>query len=482
MNKRIMRLVVALLISFLLTSLHPPSSALAVDPNLAAPENLKVTIIDRTLNLSWKYPKDTNPKIKGFQISISAKGWKNSRTLDTKSRSLKITTPRKAAEYKIRLTAITEKTTSLALNSIFNTKSNKQLNVIKFLPLSNMFMDSPGNWLQVTSSSGEFEVTSQTPAVCVVENLRVEPRSVGECILNATSGASRFFEAAKEITRTFLIADRPQGFQRTLIWEEEFEGRAGTSPNNESWTADVSDGCQDPYNNCGWGNNERQWYAKSSNTVDGSNMGVLNISAKKLTGATSLYCYYGPCEWRSGKITTYNKVGFTYGYLEARIKAPVGSGTWPAFWLLNTTIRSNPWPFSGEIDIWEYKGAFPKLTYSTVHYADNQGDHQYIGGVKDALVKLSNDFHVYGMHWQENEINFYIDDIFVHKVAKSDTGLNYWPFGKNAQGQDPVFYAVLNLAMGGNFGGPVDTKLTSAELKVDWVRYYSVNGQGRITK
>ncbi|MEY3407473.1 MAG: hypothetical protein RL038_534, partial [Actinomycetota bacterium] len=192
-------------------------------------------------------------------------------------------------------------------------------------------------------------------------------------------------------------------------------------------------------------------------------------------------CYYGKCEWRSGKITTYNKVAFTYGYMEARIKAPKGAGTWPAFWMLGTNIATVPWPRCGELDIWEYKGSQPQITYGTVHFANSGGGHTYLGGTKDALTDLSNDYHVYGMLWEEDQITFYINDTFVYSVNKSQSGLTHWPFGKNAQGQDPKFYAILNLAMGGHFGGAIDSRISNAEVKVDWVRYYSVDGVGKVT-
>jgi beta-glucanase (GH16 family) len=104
-----------------------------------------------------------------------------------------------------------------------------------------------------------------------------------------------------------------------------------------------------------------------------------------------------------------------------------------------------------------------------------------LGGTKDTLVDLSAAYHRYGVLWKPDEVTFFIDDNLVYKARKSDSGMAVWPFGPNAQGKDQDFYLILNLAMGGNFGGAVDSSLDAATLSVDWVRYYSVDGLGKVT-
>jgi beta-glucanase (GH16 family) len=130
----------------------------------------------------------------------------------------------------------------------------------------------------------------------------------------------------------------------------------------------------------------------------------------------------------------------------------------------------------------EYKGSQPQITYGTAHFANSGGGHDQLGGVKDALVDLSADYHRYGMLWLANEVTFYLDDNVVYTARKSDTGLTYWPFGPNSKGNDPTFYLILNLAMGGNFGGSISPSLDTTTMAVDWVRYYSVDGVGKVTR
>jgi beta-glucanase (GH16 family) len=267
-----------------------------------------------------------------------------------------------------------------------------------------------------------------------------------------------------------------------LIWSDEFNGAAGAAPDSSNWTADSTDGCPAPWMNCGWGNAEKEYYLPGQITTDGSADGLLNIVANRQTNATNYNCYYGRCEWLSGKMTTYGKVAFTYGYMEARIKVPAGNGTWPAFWMLGSNISSVPWPACGELDIMVEVGRFPYTDYGTAHFADSVGAHASLGGTKDMNEVLSAGYHRYGMLWKPDTVTFLIDDQIVYIANRADSGLAHWPFGPNAQGADPTFYLILNLAMGGNFGGDIDAALNSATMSVDWVRYYSIDGLGHLTK
>lgn len=345
-----------------------------------------------------------------------------------------------------------------------------------------MFLEAPDQALIVNSLSKNVEVTSLTPTTCLVIGSKVRAKAIGDCILRASSAQSSTHLAATPVERLLTVGVPLQPIVRTLLWSEEFKGPAKSAPSGANWTADTTDGCGPPYNNCGWGNSERQFYLESASRLNGSNDGVLEINANRLGNDSQLRCYYGKCDWASGKITTAGKVSFTYGYIEARIKAPKGAGTWPAFWMLNTTIAKDPWPFSGELDVMEFKGSAPQITYGTVHYANAGGNHTWNGGTKDTMIDLSEDFHRYGMLWEPDEITFFVDDNVIHKVARTTTGLEFWPFGKNRSGADPKFYIILNLAMGGHFGGAVDSGLSSATLSIDWVRYYSVDGLGKVNK
>jgi len=265
-----------------------------------------------------------------------------------------------------------------------------------------------------------------------------------------------------------------------LLWQDDFNGTAGTGPNSSFWATDLEDGCSS--GNCGWGNGEREWYTSAANKLNGSSN--LVITANKLSSSTAPNCYYGKCEWSSGKITTYNKVNFTYGYLEARIKNPAGGGTWPAFWMLGNDIGSRPWPLCGEIDIMEGEGNAPYTNWGTAHWANtNQWDHiQGPGNNTVSLsTKLSDAYHTYGILWTPTSLTWYLDGNAQYTLNKSSVPNNLWPFGPTASGGDPKFYAILNVAMGGGMGGAIDPALTTSSMTVDYLKFYSVNGQGKVT-
>jgi len=266
----------------------------------------------------------------------------------------------------------------------------------------------------------------------------------------------------------------------SLLWQDEFNGSSGAGPNSSYWNADLQDGCSS--GNCGWGNGEREWYTADANKLNGSS--GLVITANKLSSSTAPNCYYGKCTWSSGKLTTYGKVNFTYGYLEARIKNPAGGGTWPAFWMLGQDIATRAWPLCGEIDIMEGEGNDPYTNWGTAHWANsNPWDHIQGPGNNTVRLssKLSDAYHTYGMLWTPTSLTWYIDGTANYTLNKSDVPNNLWPFGPTTSGGDPKFYAILNVAMGGGMGGNIDSALTTSSMTVDYLKYYSVNGQGKVT-
>jgi len=272
----------------------------------------------------------------------------------------------------------------------------------------------------------------------------------------------------------------PPTLNKTLLWSDEFKGDAGSSPTSSNWFTTVGDGCAAPDNNCGWGNGERQTYAASANKLDGSTDGNLIITASR-NNDTSVTCYYGgKCDWISGKLTTYGKASFTYGYLETRAKIPPAPGAWPAFWMLGTDVYTHPWPLCGEIDIMENLNSAAYTNWGTAHWARGNGSH--IQGPRanttTLATKLSEDYHTYGILWKPGSITWYVDDFPKYTLYASDYASSKWPFGKNAD-DAPKFYAILNVAMGGQ-GGTPDPSTTSTAMSVDYVRYYSVDGVGTL--
>ena len=249
------------------------------------------------------------------------------------------------------------------------------------------------------------------------------------------------------------------------LWSDEFNGAAGATADPANWVGQDGDGIA--FENRGWGNNERQWYRFENATTDGS--GVLNILATR-TGASSTACYYGPCEFYSSKLVTKDKVGFTYGRLEARIKGAPGNGTWGAFWTLGSNIDLKGWPLCGELDVIELIGRDPKAILGYSHGPVTWGGGR--GNTIQATEDWANNYHTFAIDWLPDQLTWYMDGVKFGTVSKTDRD---WVFDKEQ-------YMILNLAMGGNLGGEIDANLNQSTMKVDYVRFSSINGIGTVTR
>jgi beta-glucanase (GH16 family) len=476
------RLIAVTILALCVFALGTPSMAYTTSSSVAMPSRVTASASNQAVTIKWTKPSTSTKKISGYRVTASYGSWRAIKTTSSSATTVKFTGLTNGRTYKFATQAMSGQYVSKTVTVSSAPRKPLLANSIEFSQPADMFLDAEDQLLIALTRGADAVFTSLSPETCMVIDGRVHPVAIGDCTIRAMSPANSSYLAAMPVVRLLTIANAPNPLNKTLLWSDEFDGAAGAAPNSSNWTSDISDGCQAPYNNCGWGNNERQYYVTNANTTDGSANGILNIVAKRQTNATNYRCYYGRCEWVSGKMTTYGKVGFTYGYTEARIKVAPGEGSWPAFWGLGTNISSVGWPASGELDIMEYKGSQPQISHGTVHFANSGGGHQQLGGVKDALVDLSADYHRFGMLWLPNEVTFYLDDNVVYTARKSDSGLTYWPFGRNAAGADPTFYLILNLAMGGNFGGSVSESLNTTTLAVDWVRYYSVDGVGKVTR
>ncbi|MFY7671069.1 glycoside hydrolase family 16 protein [Tenacibaculum sp. MEBiC06402] len=214
------------------------------------------------------------------------------------------------------------------------------------------------------------------------------------------------------------------------------------------WNYDLGNGCP---NLCGWGNNELQLYSKENVSIEDGKLVI------KATKQDSLYY--------SGKIHTKDKFEFKYGTVEVRAKLPKGHGLWPAIWMLGHDISENAWPGCGEIDIMEHVGKEPNKIFASLHNASSFGNT--INSKKVEIKNVQDDFHIYKMEWTEDYIRFFIDneEIYTYSPEKKDN--KNWPY-------DKPFYLILNLAIGGNFGGPeVDNSIFPQEFLIDYIKVYS---------
>jgi beta-glucanase (GH16 family) len=252
----------------------------------------------------------------------------------------------------------------------------------------------------------------------------------------------------------------PSGWR--LTWSDEFNGPAGTPPDPSIWNHETGDGSANGV--AGWGNNELEYYTKGADNAALDGAGNLVITARKAPAGQNLSCYYGPCKYTSARLTTQNKFELAYGRVEARIRIPSGAGMWPAFWALGTNIPKVGWPKSGEIDIMENVGRQPNLLYGTIHGPGYDGSG--IGGTYDASVDLAGGFHTYSIEWLPGKVSWAIDGITYFTATKQDAAPNPWVF-------DHPFFLLLNVAVGGNFGGPVAGATAFPQsMAVDYIRVY----------
>jgi len=231
----------------------------------------------------------------------------------------------------------------------------------------------------------------------------------------------------------------------SLVWSDEFD--VPGAPNTARWGYDLGDGCP---GNCGWGNNELQYYTNRADNVIVS-AGTLKIIAKKEN--------YNGKAYTSARLLSKDKFSFKYGKVEARAKLPAGVGTWPAIWTLGNNIGSVGWPACGEMDIMEHVGKELNKIYGTLHYPGRSGGNA--DGNTKIISNATTEFHIYSMEWTSTLIKIFVDGDLIHSVVNS----NNLPFNQN-------FFFILNIAMGGNFGGPVDPAFSSAALEIDYIRVY----------
>lgn len=261
-------------------------------------------------------------------------------------------------------------------------------------------------------------------------------------------------------TLNFSVTER-HGYK--LVWSDEFNGAAGTPPDPATWGHEIGDGTAS--GNRGWGNNELEYYTDSTENAALDGKGNLVISARKAGPASKLTCYYGPCQYTSARLITANKVQLTYGRIEARLKVPSGSGLWPAFWALGSNIGQVSWPQSGEIDIMEYVGRQPNRVFGTIHGPGYSGAGGF-GKTYDLTRPVADDYHVFAIEWEKDQIVWSIDNTVYNRASPPSVAPHEWVFNR-------PFFLILNVAVGGNLGGPVgeDTAFPQT-LTVDYVRQY----------
>ena len=236
------------------------------------------------------------------------------------------------------------------------------------------------------------------------------------------------------------------GSGSNLIWSDEFNYTG--SPESSKWNYNIGRGDN------GWGNNEAQYYTNRSENVKVEN-GYLTITAKKEN--------YEGAEYTSTRMLTQGKFDFTYGKVEVRAKLPSGGGTWPAIWMLGSSISTVGWPACGEVDIMEHVGNNQGNVQSAMHTPSSYGGTVNHGS--QFLDDVSSEFHVYAVEWTSEKMIFSVDDVVHYTYNPSTKDNNTWPYDSNQ-------FIILNIAMGGGFGGTIDSNFVSSTMQIDYVRVY----------
>ncbi|ADL52413.1 glycoside hydrolase family 16 protein [Clostridium cellulovorans] len=238
-----------------------------------------------------------------------------------------------------------------------------------------------------------------------------------------------------------------------LIYNEEFNEDG--LPNKERWKYDLG--------GSGWGNEEKQNYTDSKENAKVQD-GKLIITAKKER--------YEFNDYTSARLLS--KDSWLYGRFEIKAKLPKGVGTWPAIWMMPKDSEYGSWPQSGEMDIMEHVGFDHGTVHATIH---SQKYYWKANTQKAAQIQVDNvdsEFHVYSMEWTPHKIDFFVDGkkyftTELDLIKDKEDGWKAWPY-------DKPFYLILNIAVGGSWGGQkgIDDSIFPQTMEVDYVKVYDL--------
>jgi beta-glucanase (GH16 family) len=233
-----------------------------------------------------------------------------------------------------------------------------------------------------------------------------------------------------------------------LVWADSFDTYTGLLDSTK-WSYQVGAG--------GWGNNESQYYTSKRQENCRVENGNLIIEARR--------DFWQNNEYTSARVRTINKGDWLYGRFEVRAKLPYGAGTWPAIWMMPTDNAYGGWPRSGEIDIMEHVGKDPGV----IHFSTHSLKYYWrIGTQKTATIRADdcmNNYHIYAMEWSADTIRGYLDNTLYFTNLNEHSGWEAWPFDKR-------FHFILNIALGGDWGGPIDNSILPQRMYIDYVKVY----------
>lgn len=297
-----------------------------------------------------------------------------------------------------------------------------------------------------SSSAASSSSTTSTPLSSSLDD-------VFEGTSSSTENSSRDIDSDSLAGKTSSSETLAQSSssESPYLWNDEFDGDAIDS---EKWSFEIGTGAS------GWGNNEWEYYTDRSENAYVKD-GILHIRANKES--------YEGASYTSARMLTKGKFSFTYGTVEARIALPVGTGIWPAFWMLGENIDQVSWPACGEIDIIEAVNS-ENIVYGTNHWANGSEYATYgnnTGNYREQSYELDiTEFHTYKFTWDEKYIRMFVDDFMYHEILIENNT------GDTEEFHKPFFF-LLNVAVAGNWPGfEVDDTQFPNEMLVDYIRVY----------
>jgi beta-glucanase (GH16 family) len=268
-------------------------------------------------------------------------------------------------------------------------------------------------------------------------------------VANATASSSRY-------------ADTTCKRNWKLVWSDEFDYSG--LPDQSKWN----------YEEGLVRNHEKEYYTKERKENAVVKDGFLYITGIKehyhnnayKLGSENWQTKDSVADYTSASINTQGKASWKYGKIEVRAKLPTGKGVWPAIWMLGDNISKVGWPGCGEIDIMENVGFEPNNVYATMHFSDPETKKHASNSKNTQSPTLSGDFHIYSLEWDKKLIRIYLDNTLYQTFDVDDAGKGRRNGFRHKQ------YMLLNLALGGDWGGRIDDSIFPQQYVIDYVRVY----------
>ncbi|MEO1023554.1 MAG: family 16 glycosylhydrolase [Bacteroidota bacterium] len=259
----------------------------------------------------------------------------------------------------------------------------------------------------------------------------------------------------------FSYANTAMAQRYELVWEERFD-----SLNRDVWTHWIGTAF----------NNEWQYY------TDRDTNSYVEDGILYLIGLREEYEGRG---WTSARVKSQYNADFLYGRFEIRAKLPGNRGMWPAIWMMPTDRQYGTWPYSGEMDIMEFRGHQTTKTDGTIHFSRRafhsngsqaSADRRLMGGSYELPTgSFSEDFHRFGYEWTPDYMEWFVNDVSFLKITREEVEerAEIYPFNRN-------FYFILNLAIGGDYLGsfqPNELTPDRSEMLIDYIKVWQDQNQ-----